>query len=355
MSDRGVRSVAIVGYGRFGRALAELLGGTGVAVRAWDPVEPVPAGLRAADLASLAGESDAVILAVPVGATSDALTALRPHLSGRHIVIDVGSVKHGPVAEMAGILGAEIPWVATHPLFGPSSIALGERPLRAVVCPNPLHPAAVEAVVEMYERMGCEVVVQEADEHDRTMARTHAIAFFVAKALLDVGATQDPERAPPSFRAMAETVNMVRTDAGHLFMAIEQENPYAADARQDLLDALARLHHRLETWREPGSREPPPEFAIPDLGARAPELRATRDLIDELDAEILRMLARRTQLVARAGAIKTEHGAAVRDPARERELLARRTEWAEELGLPGPEIADVFSAILRFSRTIQLR
>jgi prephenate dehydrogenase len=348
-----LRSVAIAGYGRFGRALEQLLEGAGIGVAAWDPWEPVPDGIRADDPGSLVAERDAVVLAIPVSATAAVLDELKPHLTGSHTVIDVGSVKNGPVAAMARVLGADIPWVATHPLFGPSSIALGERSLRVVVCPNPGHPEAVRRVVDLYERLGCEVVLQDADEHDRAMARTHAIAFFVAKGLLDTGSARDEHLAPPSFRAMAETINMVRTDAGHLFLAIEQENPYAADARQELLDALARLHHRLETWQEPGGTEPPPEFAIPDLGAHAPELRATRDLIDELDAEIVHLLARRTQLVARAGEIKTEHGRAVRDPVRERALLADRAAWAEDLGLPGGEVGDVFAAILSFSRSIQ--
>jgi prephenate dehydrogenase len=354
LSDRApVRTAAIAGYGRFGRALADLLAGAGIAVRAWDPHGSVPDSIRADHPGVLVAGADVVILAVPVSATASALGTLRSHLTNSHLVVDVGSVKHGPVAAMSHVLGSEVPWVATHPLFGPSSIALGERPLRAVVCPNPVHPAAVERVAELYERMGCDVIRQDADEHDRAMARTHAIAFFVAKGLLDTGAGEDTTLSPPSFRAMAETINMVRTDAGHLFLAIEQENPYAADARQELLDALARLHHRLETWREPGDVDPPPEFAIPDLGAQAPELRAARELIDELDAQIVQLLARRAQLAARAGLIKIEHGRGVRDPARERALLDERARWAEELGLPSSEIADVFAAILRFSRTIQ--
>lgn len=352
MGGSPVNRVALVGYGRFGRALGELLGEAGIEARAWDPLTAVPEAVRAADPGSLVAGSQAVILAVPVHATGVVLETLRPHLTGDHLVADVGSVKRGPVAAMSRVLGAEVPWVATHPLFGPSSIALGERPLRVVVCPNPIHPDAVARTEGLYERIGCEVIRQDADEHDRAMARTHAIAFFVAKGLLDTGAHDDPALAPPSFRAMAETINMVRIDAGHLFLAIEQENPYAADARQELLDALTRLHHRLETRGEPGS-EPPPELAIPDLGDLAPELRETRDLIDELDTELLGLLARRAQLAARAGLIKSEHGRGVRDPARERAMLADRAGWAVGLGLPPEEVADVFSAILRFSRRLQ--
>jgi prephenate dehydrogenase len=302
-------------------------------------------------LESLAAGAATIVLAVPVAATRDAAAALLPHLTPAHLVLEVGSVKHGPVVVLTELLGRRTPWVATHPLFGPSSIALGERPLRAVVCPNPLHPTAAARAAALYERIGCEVVEQAADDHDRLMARTHAIAFFVAKGLLEVGAGAE-QLTPPSFSALARATDLVRTDAGHLFLAIERENPYAADARQTLLDALSRVHRQLES-EEPIGVPDSPGLVIPDLGAQAPELKETRELIDELDREIVLLLARRAQLAHRAARIKAERGHGVRDRERERALLEARRSWAEELGLPDDAVADVFEAVLRFSRGLQ--
>jgi prephenate dehydrogenase len=37
----------------------------------------------------------------------------------------------------------------------------------------------------------------------------------------------------------------VRGDAGHLFAAIQQENPFAAEARAQLLGALQRIDRQL--------------------------------------------------------------------------------------------------------------
>jgi len=37
----------------------------------------------------------------------------------------------------------------------------------------------------------------------------------------------------------------VRGDAGHLFGAIQRENPYAAEARESLLRELERIHRQL--------------------------------------------------------------------------------------------------------------
>jgi prephenate dehydrogenase len=37
----------------------------------------------------------------------------------------------------------------------------------------------------------------------------------------------------------------VRGDAGHLFGAIQRENPFAAEAREQLLHALQRVHRQV--------------------------------------------------------------------------------------------------------------
>src|SRR5262249_42835666 len=150
--------------------------------------------------------ADFVGIAVPVPRIGEAVAAVRPHLAQGQIVFDVGSVKVEPSAAMAALLGREFPWVATHPLFGPVSLFPGERPQRAVVCPNALHPGAAAAVAALFRRIGCEVIEQDADAHDRAMAMTHALAFFVAKGMIDVGVPTDLVWAPPSFQAIARTI-----------------------------------------------------------------------------------------------------------------------------------------------------
>ena len=85
-------------------------------------------------------------------------------------MLDVASVKMKPAAIFERHLAGRVPWAATHPLFGPASLARRERPLRVVVCPNDRHPAAVEAAANLYRRLGCQVRLQDAEAHDREMA-----------------------------------------------------------------------------------------------------------------------------------------------------------------------------------------
>ncbi len=89
-------------------------------------------------------------------------------------------------------------------------------------------------------------------------------------------------------------------------------------------------------------------------GAPAPRpLPVLRAMIDALDRDLLQTAARRMALVAEVAAYKRAHGLRVRDPARERELLADRARGAAALGLPAEEMEAVFRVLLRASREHQ--
>lgn len=346
-------TIGIVGWGRFGRALGGLFSEAGHVVRAYDPAG-VDGPESAATLAELAAATNVVILAVPIGVLPMAVRELAPRAGPGHLVLDVASVKTRPSEAMEEAFGAAIPWVATHPLFGPTSLALGERPLRVIVCPNRLHPSSVERAMALYESIGCRVIRQDAESHDREMAETHALAYFVAKGMMDASLKLDTENAPPSSRAMLRTVEAVRSDAGHLFLGLHRDNPYAASVRRRFLDALEEVDRTLtEVAPEPGVPPDPGPFAIPDLGERSPEIRQVRDLIDDVDREIVALLARRAVLARRAGQAKAGLGVGVRDRSRETGMLEARRTWAETAGLEPDLVATVFEEILRVSRKMQ--
>lgn len=343
--------VAILGHGRFGRALADLAEDAGLTVRAFDPHAEVPDARRAADLASLVSEAPIVVIAIPVTAMPAALAELAPLLRPEQLVIDVGSVKVLPTQAMAAALGDRIPWIGTHPLFGPTSLALAERPLRVVICPNAMHPSATTRARAFYERLGCWTIEQDAHAHDKAMAETHALAFFVAKGMLDAGVDTRVPFAPPSFQAIARTVEVVRGDAGHLFAAICADNPHAGDARRRLLDALVAVNAALG---EPthDAMAIAPAAAVANAPA-SPELADTRDRIDELDQEIVALLGRRAELSRRAMKAKQRLGQPLYDPDRETRVLSARRTMADERGIDAESVEDVFRAILRFSRRVQ--
>jgi prephenate dehydrogenase len=351
--------IAILGYGRFGRALGQLFAEAGMGHRAYDPHAEVPTEYRVRSIRELTDGAAYIVVAVPVSRMHGALVDIRPQLDAGQIVLDVGSVKVRPQIAFTEVLGEAIPWCGTHPLFGPLSLALAERPLRVVLSPAAPHPRAAARVRELYERIGCEVVEQTAENHDRVMAHTHALTFFVAKGMIDAGAGMEVPFAPPSFQAIARTIETVRSDAGHLFAAIARDNPFAAEARKQLVAALTSINHALDVQNDADSAEisqvasESAQFAIPDLGEHSPELKQAREHIDAVDREIVRLLAQRAQLSERAARAKAKLGAPVLDSTREAEVLGVRRTWANDLKLDADATSEVFRAILTMSRRAQ--
>ncbi|GEL71822.1 prephenate dehydrogenase/arogenate dehydrogenase family protein [Myxococcus virescens] len=334
-------SIALLGYGRFGRALSGLLLEAGLPHRVFEPrQDDVPDALKAPTLAEAVEGAGLVVLAMPVSGMRSVLEALRPRLSPTQTVLDVGSVKVRPVQVLASVLGRDIPWVGTHPLFGPASLARGDLPRRTVVCPNELHPEAVRKARGLFERIGCEVTELSPDAHDALMARTHVLTFFLAHGLLKAEAGKDLPFAPPSFQPVARLEEYARLEVPHLFGVVQSENPYARDARVRLLDALTQLHLGCESGRS----------GAPEPVAAPPGLTDVRERVDALDLELVQLLNRRAQLIQQAAHLKAEHGLPLPDAEREASLLETRRQWAEEQGMDADDTEDVFRAVLRFSR-----
>ena len=343
--------VGIIGYGRFGRALGALVAkcAADADVRFFDPDADAPHGAgakRVASLGELARSSDVVVVAPPVEVMRAVFAELAREvttLPAAPLVMDVGSVKLRPAKAMAAAFPKGAPVIGTHPLFGPASLAEG-APLTTVLCPA--DDEAVTAAAEAFWRaLGCTTLRVTAEEHDRVMARTHALAFFFAKGLLDAGLADKTAFAPPSFAMLARSVESVRADAGHLFRTIEMENPFAAEARSALLAALAKADASLTLGD------------ASDVGAASdpsrPLLATLRERIDEVDRELVRLLARRASLAEEVAGAKSKVALPTRDAARENEVFATRRAWAEALGLNGDAVTDVMTAILRFSRAHQ--
>lgn len=80
-----------------------------------------------------------------------------------------------------------------------------------------------------------------------------------------------------------------------------------------------------------------------------PELNALRDQIDEVDQALLSLLKRRLQLVHHVGEVKLTHGLPIYVPEREAEMLAKRRQEAEAMGIPADLIEDILRRAMRES------
>jgi chorismate mutase/prephenate dehydrogenase len=85
------------------------------------------------------------------------------------------------------------------------------------------------------------------------------------------------------------------------------------------------------------------------------ELEALRRCIDGIDARLVELLAERREVVGRVAEEKRRRNLPLYHPAREEDLISRRRQQAEEVGLDADAVEDVFRLLLRSSRVAQSR
>lgn len=244
------KQLGLVGLGQFGRFAARHLRAHFDVLAA--DVRPVQAqaadlGIRTGSVAEAAARP-IVLLAVPVQALPDALDEVAEHLIRDALVVDVCSVKVAPMRWMRERLPEHVEIVGTHPMFGPRSAPGSLDGQVIVVCPERTERTA--PVCKFLEDLGLEVIVSDAETHDRQAAHTQALAQYVGRALLEIDGADYPI-ATPAARRLREVSRLVGDDTCELFAAIQKINPYALQMRRRLHERLDELDREIERSRVP--------------------------------------------------------------------------------------------------------
>ena len=91
-------------------------------------------------------------------------------------------------------------------------------------------------------------------------------------------------------------------------------------------------------------------MTVDGAGADEP-LAELRSQIDEVDRELVELLARRLQLVSQVGEVKGRHGLPIYAPEREATMIAAKRALAEEQGVPPGLVEDVLRRCMREAYT----
>jgi prephenate dehydrogenase len=248
----GFRTFGIVGYGHMGQFMARSLARHGE-VLVTDRMSPDLAApdlrpgahrhpVRPASLDDVA-RCDVVMLAVPFAALSPVLGAVSGTLGPDTVVMEVVSTKVLSTELLTRVLAGHGHLLATHPLFGPPSMAKMAKGDRLVVT-HRRGDRAEEFLEFLRRKFGVVVHEMLPEDHDRAMAYMQALPFFIARALVDLdiqGLQHRDLLSIPSFEKLA-TIAMIEehhTDA--MFDTSQRSNPFAAAARKQLVQVLAKL------------------------------------------------------------------------------------------------------------------
>lgn len=222
--------LGLIGFGAFGRLTARHLS-VWFDILAHDPAASDGEGLASLTDLATAAACPTVVLAVPVEALETTLIAIGPHLAPDALVVDVGSVKVKPARAMDELLPPGLRIVGTHPLFGPQSGKDGIAGLRIAVSEVRGAKDARRVAAFCRRALRLKVFQVSPEDHDREAATVQGLTHLIARVLMAMEPL--PTRmTTASFDRLMQAVDMVRHDSPAVFLAIERDNPFAAEVRE---------------------------------------------------------------------------------------------------------------------------
>lgn len=228
-------TVGIIGFGHFGKFLAEKLS-PHAKVFVYSPNGD--AGSWAASLQKVAA-CEFVIPAIPLQSYEAALTNITPHLRSTATIVDVCSVKVTPLRTIRQLLPGQ-PVVATHPMFGPESASSSLSGHTIVMCPDGSSVEQYARVKEFVRALGLNVKEMTLEEHDREIAVVQGLTFFVARTL-EVMGIHDQQLHTPSFGRLLSLAELEKHHSQELFETIQLGNVSSAEVREKFIKTARHI------------------------------------------------------------------------------------------------------------------
>lgn len=242
-----MKQLAIIGFGAFGRlAAAQLAGRFTIVVH--DPhvasADISAVGCTPLSLDDAASASDIILVAVPVQQMQAALARIGGLVRPGATVIDVASVKMLPSQWLATHIPETVHIVATHPLFGPQSVARGLEGRQLVICP--IRGDRHHKVAALGESLGLRVRITSAEEHDREMAYVQALTHLIGRSLAQMQ-IPDEKLKTQTYQHLIDLTGLIGNDSFELFTAIQTMNPFAPDVVEDFVARASALLDQVRT------------------------------------------------------------------------------------------------------------
>lgn len=234
-------SVAILGYGRFGKVLAELLK-KDFTVFIYDKAKSAS---KTPSFVSLekALEAQTIFIAVPISACANLIEKIAKKLKPGTTVIDVCSVKVEPVKIMKKFLPKNIDIIATHPMFGPDSIKINSN-LKMMMHKVRDQNQQYEFWKHYFAKKKIQIIEMTPKEHDKKAAFSQGITHYLGRILEDMN-LKETEIDTTGFKKLLSIKDQTCNDSWQLFCDLQNYNPYSKNMQKKFEAAIKKITKEL--------------------------------------------------------------------------------------------------------------
>ena len=238
--------VGIVGSdGRMGSWMFSHLKESGLEVHGIDKAAPT-------ELGDFTESSDVMVLAIPSSAFPEVTRVIGPRLRKESLLIDIASLKQGPVREMLDHFDGEV--IGAHPMFGPSAESFRDR----LVYLCPARPGLwTDKVSGFLTSLGARIHIISPDRHDRLMATVQTLRHIMLTSLgLTLRSTgfdisEDLKVAGEWFQQLITMMERQFDQPSELYADLALNNPHSLE----VLKTFSLMNEKLNILMEKGDKK----------------------------------------------------------------------------------------------------
>ncbi|MFW9807924.1 MAG: prephenate dehydrogenase/arogenate dehydrogenase family protein [Candidatus Thorarchaeota archaeon] len=230
-----MKIAVIGGAGRMGKWLVNHFLEVGHSVMVADP--KANGGKSGFELISnnvAAAKADVVLISVPMEDTTSVIREVIPYMRENSILCEISTLKSNIIEDLRKIARGNIRPLSIHPLFGPGASTLKKR--YALI---PVHDSHEERNVAESLFPKSQIIVVEADIHDRIMALTLSLPYFMnmifASVLKDEDISLMQQLSGTTFAVQFMLTGSIMSHTSEFHRALHKENAYFTEILQKLL------------------------------------------------------------------------------------------------------------------------
>ncbi len=194
----------------------------------------------AEDLDAQIKTSDIVMVSVPINITEKTIENIAPKMPPGSLLMDITSIKTGPVDALAKYAPADVEILGTHPMFGPSIPDIRGQ----TVIFTPVEGRCerwFQVIKNIYEDNGAHIEIMDAVEHDRMMAVVQGLTHFAIISIgsafreLDFDVANSRKFMSPMYDIMLDLVGRILAQNPYLYAMI-QMNPEVTNVHKAFIN-----------------------------------------------------------------------------------------------------------------------
>jgi prephenate dehydrogenase len=182
--------------------------------------------------------SDIVMISVPINKTEKTISDIAPKMSSGSLIMDITSIKTGPMEAMIKYAPEDVEILGSHPMFGPSIPDIRGQ----IVIFTPVRSSKWFPIIKsLYEDNGAHIEILEALEHDRMMAVVQGLTHFAYITIgtvfreIEFDVAKSRRFMSPMYDIMLDLVGRILAQNPYLYAMI-QMNPEVEKVHKAYID-----------------------------------------------------------------------------------------------------------------------